>query len=279
MHGQIKTHKLKNGAYVHYRYDSGGRGLLIDKWEPTWNSTLVETDAKTHYTYYPDGDTSKNAWADRLKTITLPANVSGNTASETYEYDKNGVTPAAGRGLVTKITHNDTTNSYKSLAYDAYGNKLWEENELRNHTSYTYDSYNRVLTVKDPIGQTTGHTTSYTYTPTNGGGGSPYLHTTNSPDTVTTPAGIMTTNVYDENFRKTQTSVDGKTTWFHYDPVGNQDYVTDPRGTGSPGNYTAYTDYDSRNRKWQVREPLGHTTQFYYDDGFNITRVIRGVGP
>jgi len=278
MHGQIKTHKLKNGAYVHYRYDSGGRGLLIDKWEPTWNSTLVETDAKTHYTYYPDGDTSKNAWADRLKTITLPANVSGNTASETYEYDKNGVTPAAGRGLVTKITHNDTTNSYKSLAYDAYGNKLWEENELRNHTSYTYDSYNRVLTVKDPIGQTTGHTTSYTYTPTNGGGGSPYLHTTNSPDTVTTPAGIMTTNVYDENFRKTQTSVDGKTTWFHYDPVGNQDYVTDPRGTGSPGNYTAYTDYDSRNRKWQVREPLGHTTQFYYDDGFNITRVIRGVG-
>ena len=87
MHGQIKTHQLKNGAYVHYRYDSGGRGLLIDKWEPTWNSTLVESDAKTHYTYYPDGEASKNPWADRLKTMTLPANVSGNVASETYEYD------------------------------------------------------------------------------------------------------------------------------------------------------------------------------------------------
>ena len=278
MHGQIKTHKLKNGAYVHYRYDAGGRGLLVDKWEPTWNGTALDTDPKTHYTYYPDGEAGKNRWTDRLKTRTLPANTSGNIASETYEYDvvsgtsPNG-NPVAGRGLVTKITHAD--GKYRSFGYDAYGNKLWEENELRNHTSYTYDSYNRVLTIKDPIGQTTNRTTTYTYAPTNGGGGSSYLHTTNSPDTVTTPAGIKTTNVYDKNFRKTQSSVDGKTTWFHYDAFGNQDYVTDPRGTSSPGNYTTYTDYDSRNRKWQVREPLGHTTQFYYDDGINITRIIR----
>ena len=176
---------------------------------------------------------------------------------------------------MTKITHAPPESKYQSFGYDAYGNRLWQENELRKRTSYTYDSYNRVLTTKDPIGQTTGRITTYTYTPTNGGGGSPYLHTTNSPDTVTTPVGIMTTNVYDGNFRKTQTSVGGKTTWFHYDNVGNQDYVTDPRGTSSPGIYTTYTDYDSRNRKWQVREPLGRTTQFYYDDGFNITRIIR----
>jgi len=105
--------------------------------------------------------------------------------------------------------------------------------------------------------------------------------TTNSPDTVTTPAGIVATNVYDENFRKTQTSIDGKTTWFHYDNVGNQDWVTDPRGTighsypnGEPA-YTTYTDYDNRNRKWRVREPLGRTSQFYYDDHINLTRIIR----
>jgi RHS repeat-associated protein len=279
MHGQIKTHNLKNGAYVHYRYDTAGRGLLVDKWEPTWNSTALDTDAKTHYTYYPDGDTTKNPWADRLKTITLPSNASGNIASETYEYDvSQGTLPnstaVAGRGLVTKITHAD--GKYKSSGYDIYGNKVWEDNELRKLTSYTYDSYNRMLTIKDPIGQTTGHTTTYTYIPTNGGGGSPYLHTTNSPDTATTAAGIATTNVYDENFRKTQSTVGASTTWFHYDAFGNQDWVTDPRGTGTgDGQYTTYTDYDTRNRKWQVTEPLGRTTQFYYDDGFNITRIVR----
>ena len=48
--------------------------------------------------------------------MTLPANVTTNVASETYEYDRvfdgNGVTnlngaTVAGRGLVTKITHAD----------------------------------------------------------------------------------------------------------------------------------------------------------------------------
>ena len=48
--GQLKTHRLKNGAYVHYRYDS--RGLLIDQWEPTWTSSASESEPKTHYDYY-----------------------------------------------------------------------------------------------------------------------------------------------------------------------------------------------------------------------------------
>src|SRR5205085_3817832 len=42
--------------------------------------------------------------------------------------------------------------------------------------------------------------------------------------------------------------------------------------------YTMYTDYDTRNRKWQVRKPLGSTTQFYFDDNINITRIVRAVG-
>src|SRR6266536_3045339 len=171
--------------------------------------------------------------------MTLPANVSGYMASETYEYDRNSSGAAvAGRGLVTKITHAD--GNYQSFGYDAYGNKLWEENELRQQTTYTYDAYNRVLTVKNPLNQTT----TYTYDTTNGTGTSPYLHTTNNPDTVTTPTGIITTNDYDQNFRKTSSTAafgtsSAATTWFHYDPIGNQDYVTNPRGSG-PGD-AAYT--------------------------------------
>ena len=280
MHGQIKTHLLKNGAYVHYRYDSQGRGLLVDKWEPTWTSSASDREPKTHYDYYTTGP-----WTDRVKTVTGPppnwAYTDG-PASETYEYDKNAAgSPVPGRGLVTKIRYADPVNGpYRSFGYDAYGNKLWEKNELLNRTSYAYDDYNRVTSVTKPLNEIT----SYTYNPTNGTG-SPYKHTTNNPDTVTVrtsaTTNITTNNVYDENFRKTSTTVAGATTWFHYDPAGNQDWVTDPRGTvnrtypnGDPG-YTTYADYDNRNRKWQVREPLGRVTQFYYDDKINVTRIVR----
>jgi RHS repeat-associated protein len=151
-----------------------------------------------------------------------------------------------------------------------------EENELRQRTTYTYDDYNRLLSVARPL----NGITTYTYTPTNGGGGSPYKHTTANPDTVTvrvnSATNIVTSNVYDQNFRKTSSSVAGRTTWFHYDAVGNQDYVTDPRGTGSgDAQFTTYTDYDERNRKSQIREPLGRTTQFLYEDGINLTTIIR----
>jgi RHS repeat-associated protein len=273
--GLLLTHHLPSatgaiGPYVHFKYD--GRGLLIAKTNPTtdsdWQHALANAP-QTTYTYYTSGP-----WTDRVQTMTLPANAQGLQASETYEYDRNGSgTAVPGRGLITKITHAD--GNYQSFSYDAYGNKLSEQNELGKLTSYTYDDYNRVVTVKDPIGQTTGHTTTYTYNPTNGGNSS-YVHTTNNPDTVTTPAGIMTSNVYDQNFRKTSSVIGGLTTWFNYDAVGNQIYVTDPRGNGSGDPaYTTFTDYDSRNRKTQIREPLSHTTQFFYDDGLNLTRIIR----
>jgi len=273
--GKVLTHQLKNTAWESFVYDN--RGLLTDKYNP--KATLPSGgDPHTHYDYYAANDLiGGNDWIDRVKKVTLPANVSGFQASDTYEYDKNaGGTHVPGRGLVTKITHADGT--YQSLGYDAYGNKLWEENELRKRTSYTYDEYNRVLTIKDPIGQITGRTTTYTYSV------SPYLQTTNNPDTVTTPAGIVTSNVYDGNFRKTSSTVAGKATWFHYDNVGNQDWVTDPRGTAgrtwpnADPAYTTYFDYDSRNRKWQIREPLGHTTQLFYEDGINLTRINRPDG-
>ena len=124
--------------------------------------------------------------------------------------------------------------------------------------------------------------TTYTYNPTNGSG-TRLSHTSDNPDTVTVRAGansnIQTTNVFDANFRKTSSTVLAAKTWFHYDAVGNQDYVTDPRGGASgDAQYTTYSDYDSRNRKSVVTEPLGRTTKFFYDDGFNLTRITRGFG-
>ena len=144
--GQVLTHRLKNGAWESFVYD--GRGLLTNKYNP--KATVPGgTDPHTHYTYYTGVD-GKPGWIDQVKTMTLPANVSNNVASETYEYDLSPNNTS--RGLVTKIQHSD--DNYQSFSYNAYGNKLWEENELRNRTTYTYDDYNRVLTVKNPLNKT-----------------------------------------------------------------------------------------------------------------------------
>ena len=265
--GQLTTHHLpsnalKNGAYVHYQYDE--RGLLIKRWNPTTTASYPPPDTEPHttYTYYTSG-----WWLDRVQTMTLPPNMGGLQASETYEYDKNAAgNPVPGRGLVTKIQHAD--GKYRSFGCDAYGNKLWEENERRNHTSYTYDDYNRVLSVKDPIGQITLHTTTYTYNPTNGTGSS-FKHTTNNPDTITTPTGIQTSSVYDANFRKTSTMTGASTTRFGYDYGGNATTVTDPL------THTTTTDYDSRNRKWHVWDAQLNRTIFGYDPAGNVHTITR----
>ena len=98
---------------------------------------------------------------------------------------------------------------------------------------------------------------------------------------ITAPTGIVTTNDYDQNFRKTSTSVAGRTTWFHYDAVGNLDCATDPRGSGpciSPlqsSPFTTRTEYDARNRKWHVWDAQDHLSTFTYDCANNVTRIDR----
>jgi RHS repeat-associated protein len=274
--GQVVTHRMKNGAYQHFQYDT--RGLLTAKTNPT--SIDVPGGAftwapKTTYTYYGTGDpVGGNAWVDRVKTETMPANVSGYQASETYEYDRNASNVAvAGRGQVTKITHAD--NTYRSFDYDNYGNKLWEKNELLQQTTYTYDVYNRLLTATRVMSP--NETTIYTYAPTNGTNTSPLVHTTSNPDTVKSPSGILTTNDYDENFRKISvTEPLAPPTTFDYDNVGNPKSVTDPL------NHVTFTTYDNRDRKRTVTvgygTTLAETTTYSYDFGNNVTRIDKPAG-
>jgi RHS repeat-associated protein len=266
--GQVLTHRLKNGAWESFVYD--GRGLLTDKYNP---KTTVPggNDPHTHYSYYTGVD-GNPGWIDRVKTMTLPVNVSGYAASETYEYDLSANNTS--RGLVTRIQHAD--GNYQSFSYDAYGNKLWEENELRNRTTYTYDDYNRVLTVKNPL----NNTTQYDYASLQGNVTQAQQHTTNSPRWIIAPSGITTRNVYDEDWRKTSsTPAFGvlSPTSFVYDNVGNLTDVTDPRGK------VTHHGYDNRNRKTSTTEAYGitglaATTAWHYDPASNINQIDRPDG-
>jgi RHS repeat-associated protein len=264
--GQVTRHKLKNGNYVHYQYDA--RGLLTAQWNPTPNDTAVPGDPKTTYTYYTGW-----CWADQVKTKSFPENIGRQQASETYEYDRNwnGV-GCNSRGVITKITHAD--GKYQSFRYSQYGNKVWEENELRQRTTYTYDNYNRVVRVSNPLNKVEameylkpGTSSAYLYT-----GDSVYKHTSR--------AGIVTANVYDQNWRKTSTTEASGTlnlaTGFTYDPVSNLLEVTDPRGK------ITHHEYDNRNRKVSTTEayrtPLARTTVWHYDPANNINRINRADG-
>jgi RHS repeat-associated protein len=264
--GQVLTHRFKNGAWERFAYSP--RGLLTDKWYPKQGSVPTDADPHIHYTYY-----GTVAWADRMNTEIMPVNWCGFQASETYEYDRSASpanVPIAGRGLITKITHADA--KYKSFRYDQFGRKVSEWDELGRRTSYAYDAYNRVISVaKMPNAPTT-----FDYSPAQGDGARSYWHTTNSTYWQVSPVGVVTRSLFDKNFRKTSSTVGGSTTWFHYDPVGNQDYVTDPRGSG-PGDslYTTYTDYDARNRKYRTRQPLNQTTTLTLDAASNIRSIQR----
>jgi RHS repeat-associated protein len=262
--GQVLTHRLKNGAYQHFQYDS--RGLLLAKTNPTTTAdwqTALNSPAKTTYSYW-----SNAVWADRLYMETLPANTSSRVATKRFEYDRTAYPNGAacpGRGLVSKIRHADGT--YQSFSYSQFGNKMWEENELRQRTTYTYDNYNRILSVRKPL------IAPETFDYLKPGTTSPYLHTTDSVYRHTSPAGIVTTNGYDQNWRKTLTTVGPATTHFDYDNVGNLTDITDPRLK------ITHNAYDNRNRKSQTtlgyHSDLPTTTVWHYDAVNNINRIDR----
>jgi RHS repeat-associated protein len=285
--GQTTTHRMKNGAYQYFDYDT--RGLLVTKTNPTWNSSRANSlasDPRTTYTYYTISDFG-GAWTDRVKTETDPR---GNVTE--FEYDRqmaggensgaSGALACAGRGLVTKIYYRSDTHggafpngTTKVLAFDKYGNKKWEQNEAGavERTSYLYDEYNRVTSVTDPL----SHSTLYNYKPW--ATGTTSYHTTwNKPFVTTLPTNEVTNTYYDVNWRKHQvqeapSSVNANT-YFEYDPVGNLTQVKDPN------NHITYTDYDARNRKSRVRDAAtpAHETLFGYDPAGNVISIQRSDG-
>lgn len=274
--GQVLTHRLKNGAYEHFQYDLSWR--LTNKWNPTPNASPAPNDPKTSYTYYEMGDAvAGNAWRDRVKTETDPR---GNVTQ--YEYDRaldtNGNTSptgnaVGGRGLVTKIIH--PGNKTQSFRFNQFGDKISETNEVGETTSFAYDNYGRVLSNTDALQK--AETFNYLRPNT----ASSYLHTSKSVFTHTSRAGIVTKTEYDDNWRKTastlghgSTNPPAATTWFHYDPVGNLDYVTDPRGAeGVFSSYTTRTEYDFMNRPFRITDALGRQTTSFYNSRGQIWKI------
>ncbi len=257
--GQVLTHRMTSGGTETFEYDEDGRGRKTAYYPPATPSDPNPWDHKTLYFYYESGPHT-----DRLLGQQDPR---GN--STWYEYNL--------RGQVTKITHQD--GSYVQNGYNGDGTLAWTADEnhpnaawnVNERTRYTYDEYKRVLTVTNPLNQTT--TSNYALDWAN-----PLVHTTGSVKAITLPSGKQTHFAYDENFRKIlQVGAPGTAeaawTWFGYDEVGNLISTTDPR------NQTTTFGYDDRNRQTTITDALNRTTTTAYDVASNKTSVTRPNNP
>jgi RHS repeat-associated protein len=197
--------------------------------------------------------------------------------------------------LVQRAT--DALGRVATLAYDANGNptaitRMFGTSEAAT-TSFTYDPFNVVRTVTDPLGHTTttyhdnlgrailttdplGHQTTYNYNASFGqlsAVNDPLGHSTqfsyNLGDLVAVrdPVGNTVQRTYDALGRlATATDALGQTTRFTYDQLDHVLTRTDP-----VGGVTTFT-YDEDGNLLTSTDPRGHTTTFTYGNTDRLTK-------
>ncbi len=172
-------------------------------------------------------------------------------------------------------------NRATAFTYDADGNVLTKTvtDTLVSPTvsrtwTYTYDSYDRLLTADGPRSDVPDVTT-YTYYTCSTGLACGQLHTVTDatghittyssynahgqPLTISDPNGVVTTLTYDLRQRLTSRQVGGETTAFAYWPTGLLKQVTLP-----DASYVLYT-YDGAHRLTQVSDGLGNKAVYTLD--------------
>ena len=262
--GQVLTHKLRSDGTETFTYDT--RGLKTTSYPSSTNSDPDPWNHPTLYYYYTSGPNT-----DRLYMVIDPRN---NATANEYNQ----------RGQVTKVQHQDGT--YAQSGYYPDGTLAWTADEnhpnagITGHenerTRYIYDEYKRVLTVTNPMGETT--TNSYAIDPQ---WANPLQHTTNSVKYTVSPMNKNVVFDYDANFRKIDQTVaagtsEAATTYFECDAVGNLTKTTDPRGN------VTNVGYNERNRKVWMDDPIasdrnstGHTMNWEYDGVGNKLKETR----
>jgi RHS repeat-associated protein len=257
--GKIETHTMTSRGVANFRYD--GRGLMYLSWPPPTPSDPNPEQHPTRYFYYTSGPQM-----DRLWYVVDPRGY-----STRFEYNV--------RGQTTKVTH-DQDGTFAQYGYNIDGTLAWTADEnhpnaswnVNERTRYIYDDYKRVVSVTNPMNETT----SFSYAPPNGTGS--YAHTTSSVYRATSQLNKITAFDYDQDFRKkmvrrgAESTDDDGGSWFGYDEVGNLTSVQDPRG-----NITTF-EYDERNRRKSATNPVpfnNQVTRWEYDTRSNLTKEIR----
>jgi RHS repeat-associated protein len=136
------------------------------------------------------------------------------------------------------------------------GNARSTTDKLSHTTTYTYDSWNRLVTVTDPL----LHSVNWKY------------DAVGNLAAVTDGMGHTTTYSYDQRDRRiTVTDAEGGISRMTYDNVGNLKSVTDP-----VLKVMTY-DYNDRDERVKETDALGHARSYTYDKVGNLASMTDGM--
>jgi RHS repeat-associated protein len=229
-------------------------------WTPTYSASQGSSESSvvdattpalsTNYTHNAQGNPTN---------VTSPTSTISNI---TYDVGEN----------VNKPKNMTVQSQSVTMNYDAVGNLLnITKNGITN--TFTYTSYNDILTHTDGK----GYTTTYGYTnnnltsitrPSGGGVVNISRNSYGQPTQITNPAGIVTQLGYNAfgNLNSIQLPL-GITTGSTYDNASRLKTKTD-----AVNNTTTY-DYDNNDNVWKITDALNGITELGYDPNDNNTSI------
>lgn len=216
-----------------------------------------------------------------------------------YSYDTLGNLTQVSAGRTDSSGTNpasDIAAIQMTYAYDDFGRKIKETDQLGKHKTFAYDTQNNLVSVTDAKNQTTGFTWGYGHqllTRTNSAGNVTYTRNAlgQTLTTTTTNPALTTSYGYDQAHRPVSVtdSRGGKTLSYSYSPGGllnwmsdsdgnRTDYIYDPVGRLS-GIYAANLDYvtfkyDKGGRLTEKWLPNGVTARYGYNADNTLAQVV-----
>lgn len=245
-----------------FSYDVNG--FMESQTDWNGNSTDYVRDSKGLVTLQTE---AVGTGAERITGITYETNtrqrdvvsISGKTTD--YDYD------ADGRILTETVTDTATsetritTYTYHSNTTDGNGNTVLGKTatmdgartDLSDVTSYTYDSYNRLIKITNALGH---ETQTFTF------------DSADRPLTQLDENNVQTTLTYDTLGRLATSTKASAVTSYTYDAVGNVLTVTEPNGV------VVINTYDDARRLTSVEDSLGNTITYTLDNAGNRTAEV-----
>lgn len=243
-----------------------------------YNSSATITDPQGKNTTYthntlgnptqvvaPTGTTTFNSYGSG-NNANLPTSLTVNGQSSSISYDT--------KGNVLNITKNGITNSF---TYTSFNDVLSHTDGNGNTTNYSYDGIGNLTSVQRPSG---GGTTTISrnsfgqvQSVTNPSGiTTQFGYNTNGlTNQITMPLNISTSSTYDNASRLlSSTDANGKVTSFQYDPNDNLTQSTD--ANNQPVQHT----YDANDNHLTIKNPKNETqtNNYNFDDDLLASEVF-----